>query len=132
MTYHGIRMIAEDRSRYAIRPFETARGRLLLEVYPGAIVRRLTGLPEDAENGRLGAVVKALGESARLPVEMDAAQQHRCLSSRDALDAVIAARCAAVAVLSGEVDRTPENLAPGEGERVRREGWIYGIDDPTF
>jgi hypothetical protein len=49
MTYHGIRMIAEDRSRYAVKPFETAIGRYLLEVYPGAFVRRM--LAESAADG---------------------------------------------------------------------------------
>src|SRR5262249_38311347 len=48
MTFHGIRMIAEERSRYAVRPFDTARGRALLEVYPGGSLRRL-GLPHDDE-----------------------------------------------------------------------------------
>ena len=35
MTFHGIRMIAKGRSRHALRPFESAKGRLLFEVYPG-------------------------------------------------------------------------------------------------
>jgi hypothetical protein len=47
------------------------------------------------------------------------------------LDAVIAARCAAIAVLTGEVDRSPDELAPGEGNRIRREGWIYGLEEPV-
>jgi len=42
---------------------------------------------------------------------------------------VLAARCAAAAVLSGETDASPEDLAPGRGEQVRREGWIYGLRD---
>ena len=41
MTYHGIRMIAEGRSRFAVRPFESAQGKLLLEVYPGGLIKQL-------------------------------------------------------------------------------------------
>ena len=33
------------------------------------------------------------------------------------------------AVLTGEVDRAPDELAPEEGGRVRREGWIYGLGE---
>ncbi len=129
MTYHGIRMIAEERSRYAVRPFESARGRLLLEVYPGAIARRLRLGEAGHGSGRVSAILGGLEKLERLPVEIDDAQRSRCLSRRDALDAVIAARCAAMAVLSGEVEKSPEELCPGEGDRVRKEGWIYGVGD---
>jgi len=129
-TYHGIRLIAEERSRYAIRPFETARGRLLLEVNPGGSLRKL-GLP--AEAGAAGsdsaAIIEALFVCARLPVDLDEFTRGRCQSNRHALDAVLAARCAAAAVLSGEVDRPIDELAPGAAERVRREGWIYGVGE---
>ncbi len=130
MTYHGIRMIAEERSRYAIRPFERARGRLLLEVYPGATARSLTSGPTDADE-KPATIVAALRGAARLPVDMDPAMRGRCLGRRDALDAILAARCAAQAVLSGETERTPDELAPGDGDRVRREGWIYGVVEPA-
>jgi hypothetical protein len=127
MTYQGIRMIAEERSRYAVRPFESAKGRLLLEVYPGDSVRRL-GLEAPGPAERPQAIVNALSRAARLPVEIGQPFLRRCLARRDALDAVVAARCAALAVLSGETDRTPEDLAPGQGDRVRKEGWIYGLE----
>ncbi len=127
MTYHGIRMIAEERSRYALRPFESAKGRLLLEVYPGAAIRKLGSQRDVGEKS--AAIVEALGRAAWLPVRIDGALRRRCMTSRDALDAVVAARCAAAAVLSGEADRGPDDLAPGEGLRVRREGWIYGLAD---
>jgi len=41
----------------------------------------------------------------------------------------VAARSAAVAVLSGETDKSPDDLGAGAGagDRVRREGWIYGL-----
>ncbi len=129
MTYHGIRMIAEERSRYALRPFESAKGRLLLEVYPGAAIRKL-GLPRDGGD-KNAAVVAALGRAGRLPVRIDGTLRRRCLTSRDALDAVVAARCAAAAVLSGEAERGPDELAPGEGQRLRREGWIYGLEEDS-
>ncbi len=74
------------------------------------------------------AIVTALSRAEHLPVDVGPAFLRRCLARRDALDAVAAARCAAIAVLSGETDRTPEELAPGQGERVRREGWIYGLE----
>ena len=127
MTYQGIRMIAEERSRYAVRPFESAKGRLLIEVYPGAAVRRL-GVETDEQNGRTQAIATALARAERLPVEIGQPFLRRCLSRRDALDAVVAARCAALAVLTGETEKTPEELAPGQGDRVRKEGWIYGLE----
>ena len=67
MTYQGIRMIAEERSRYAVRPFESAKGRLLIEVYPGAAVRRL-GVETDERNGLTQAIATALARAERLPV----------------------------------------------------------------
>lgn len=124
--YHGIRMIASDRSRYAIRPFESAQGRLLFEVYPGAALKRL-GLPADSAPG----ILDGLGRARFLPVEIDAAQRRRCIERRDALDAVIAARCAAVAMLTNEAHKKPEELAPDHGEQVRCEGWIYGLEEPA-
>ena len=36
-----------------------------------------------------------------------------------------------VAVLSGESEKNPDELAPGEGERLRLEGWIYGLAEPA-
>jgi hypothetical protein len=131
MTFHGIRMIAEDRSRFAVRPFETAQGKLLLEVYPGAVIRRL-GASADMTGSRSksDAVLKALMSQSFLPVDLSEPQVRACAASRDALDAVVAARCAALAVLTGEVEKKPDELATGEGERVRREGWIYGLQDP--
>ena len=74
------------------------------------------------------AAVRALGTLGSLPLDLDEKQSRACEASRDALDAVISARCAAVAVMSGEVDKGPEALAEGEGDRVRREGWIYGLE----
>jgi len=127
MTYHGIRMIAEDRSRFALRPFESAQGRLLLEVYPGGMVKKLGLGAGGGQESRNSEIVEALLKLPRLRVELDEPEMRNCLASRDALDAVIAARCAAQAVLSGEADRSPEDLAPGEGERIRLEGWIYGL-----
>lgn len=132
MTYHGIRMIAEDRSRFAVRPFESAKGRLLLEVYPGGSLRRLgVRAREDGEEGRSRAILQALSEAASHPVDVGEPFRRNCLDHRDALDAVLAARCAAVAVLGGEVDRPLEELAPGESDRLRKEGWIYGLGEES-
>ena len=130
MTFHGIRMIAEDRSRYAVRPFESAQGQLLLEVYPGATVKSLdlprgTGKPEQ----RRQAIVKSLSLLSRWPLVFDQPHQRHCVTCRDALDAVIAARCAAVAVLTGETDKSLTDLAPDDVDRVRYEGWIYGLGE---
>ena len=33
------------------------------------------------------------------------------------------------AVLSGEADRSPDELAPGHAEQIRIEGWIYGLEE---
>jgi hypothetical protein len=133
MTFHGIRMIAEDRSRYAIKPFESAKGRLLLEVYPGGFVKRLALPSSSGGNGktRRRAIIDALGRLDFLPCRLDPRAAKKCLDRRDALDAVIAARQAAVAVVTGEVDRTPEELAPEAADRVRHEGWIYGLQEPA-
>jgi hypothetical protein len=129
MTFHGIRMIAEDRSRYAVRPFEMAQGRLLLEVYPGATVRSFaTGLRGRKGRQRLLGIVDELAALERWPLRIEAPLLDSCLASRDALDSVIAARSAAVAVLSGETERTAEELSPGEAARIRHEGWIYGVE----
>jgi len=127
MTFHGIRMIAEERSRYAVKPFESAQARLLLEVYPGGLVREMS-LPADGDRGkRLRTIVERLAKLEELPVTIPEPYRSRCLASRDALDAVIAARCAARAVLTGEALRSPEELAPEAAGRVRAEGWIYGL-----
>jgi hypothetical protein len=122
MCYQGIRMIAEERSRYAVRPFETAQGRLLVEVYPPGLAHRLLGTKKPSAR----ALLDSLAGQEHLPVRMNEHFRARCVSNRDALDAVLAARCATEAVLSGEVEREPDELAPGEGDRLRWEGWIYG------
>jgi hypothetical protein len=130
--FHGIRMIAEDRSRFAMRPFESAQGKLLLEVYPDALVRRIAPSEEETDRPeRLREIVSGLSSLRYLPVDLDGPFRRSCLSRRDALDAVIAARSAAVAVLTGEADRGPDELAPGHGARVRCEGWIYGLEEPA-
>jgi len=135
LTYHGIRMIAEDRSRYAVKPFESAQGKLLLEVYPDGFVRQLalpsTATPDGQGREHRRNILNALGRLDYLPIDLDDRVVKHCLSRRDALDAVIAARMAAVAVLTGEVERTPEELAPDAADRVRHEGWIYGLGKPA-
>ena len=128
LTYHGVRMIAEERSRYAVRPFESAQGRLLLEVLPSAGLRSLPLQHEPPEKAPPASVLEALAGLPHLPVDVASPFRSRCLSRRDALDAVMAARAAAVAVLSGETERSPDDLANGQGDRVRREGWIYGLE----
>jgi hypothetical protein len=124
--YHGIRMIAEDRSRFAVRPFETAQGHRLFEVSPDAALARLGLAGASAER-----ILAALGGLAHLPVDVPQQFHRACLERRDALDALLAARCAAVALLSGEADRSADELAPEDGLRVRREGWIYGLEEPA-
>jgi hypothetical protein len=128
-TYHGIRMIAEDRSRFAIRPFESAKGRLLFEVYPEAVIRRLDVPVEGGEADKRKRIVAAMESLQHWPVKMSPRHRARCMESGDALDAVVAARCAAVAVLTEEADKSPEQLDPEHSERVRFEGWIYGLHE---
>lgn len=124
MSFHGIRMVAADRSRFAIRPFESAQGRLLLEVAPDTAIREF-GLANGTRDAR--GLLDALGSTEDLPLVLDDALRARCVKNLEAVRAVLAARCAARAVLSGETDKTPEELAPDAPERVRREGWIYGV-----
>jgi hypothetical protein len=121
MAYHGLRMIGEDRSRYAVRPFETAQARLLLEVRPEIALRRL-GLAALHP----GEVPVRLAGLPRLP--FDLGDFARACDGAGAIAALLAARSAALAVVTGEAARTPDELAPGHGDRVRREGWIYGLD----
>ncbi len=127
MAYHGIRMIAEDRSRYAVRPFESAQGKLLLEVRPTAALRRLAAAEESTPPDK---ILSALSSLQTHPVDVGPRFQRLCATSREAVHAVVAARCAAIAVLTGEADRTADELATGEGDRLRREGWIYGLQEP--
>ena len=129
MTYHGIRMIAEERSRFAIRPFESAQGRLLLEVYPGGFLRKSGVINGSPKGGRASTALAALPRLDRLPVDIGEPHLDRCQRVRDALDAVLAARCAAAAVLGGEADDAAADLAPDDAPRVRKEGWIYGLRD---
>ena len=130
--FHGIRMIAEDRSRFAMRPFESAQGKLLLEVHPASFVRRIaTGESGPREREPLRQILEGLRALDHLPIDVGGAFLASCLSRRAALDAVIAARLAAGAVLDGEADKGPDELAPGDGDRVRREGWIYGLQQPA-
>jgi hypothetical protein len=131
-SFHGIRMIAEDRSRYAMRPFETAQGKLLLEVYPGALFKRVLGDTQSVdERERLESIVAALPGLESLPLIIGDRFVRHCRTRETALRAVVAARCAAIAVMSGESEKAPDELAPGEGDRVRREGWIYGVKEAT-
>lgn len=126
MTYHGIRLIAEERSRYAVRPFESAQGHLLLEVDPGALLRATA--PDAADGADAGrAALQAVHRADTLPVIVDEPFLARCRASEEALNAVLAARATAVAVQAGETERTADELAPEQSDRVQREGWIYGI-----
>ena len=85
---------------------------------------------EDVEAvDRKGAILQAIGKLERLPVTLTGTILARCRGRADALEAVLAARAAAVAVLSGEADKTPEDLANDQADRVRKEGWIYGVED---
>jgi len=125
VAYHGVRMLAEERSRYAIRPFESAQGRYLFEVRaPLALV----GLSEESLVDRRGwghIIQDKLQSIDELPVKLDAPFLKPCRSSGAALKAVLAARQAAVAVLSGNLERTPEELDPEGAAKIVREGWIY-------
>ena len=76
-------------------------------------------------------VVRVLGAARSLPVALDPAGRRSCHGSRSALEAVVAARCAAMAVIAGEADKAPDELSPGDGERIRHEGWIYGLQEPA-
>jgi len=116
----------KGRSRYAIRPFERARGRLLLEVSPGAVARRLVHADGPARPS-LESLLHALERAPGWAVEFPEPFRSRCLVRRDALDAVIAARSAAIAVLTGETDRVPDSFPAEQRDRIHREGWIYGL-----
>ncbi len=118
MAYHGIKLLAEERSRYAMRPFEQAQGKVLIEVFPEGAAKKLAG------NG--AETIDALAAAADLPLKIPAGFRSACERNVEALGAAMAARCAAAAVLSGETDKTPEELAEAEADRIRREGWIYG------
>jgi len=126
VTYHGIRMLAEGRSRFAVRPFESAEGRLLFEVRPPLEILDLNETTVDAVAQWSTGIEAKLSGLGQLPVTLDRSALKACRGSSTALKAVLAARQAAAAVLSGEVSRTPEELDPEEADRIRKEGWIYG------
>jgi hypothetical protein len=111
-----------------VRPFETAQAKLLLEVHPDVVLQRL-GLGLTTAAGRKGRekLVHGLAQLDTFPVLLDETFRKQCLNHLGALNAVIAARSCAMAVLTGEVDLPPEELAPEHADRVRREGWIYGL-----
>lgn len=126
VTFHGMRMLAEERAGYAVRPFESGEGCLLFEVRPPL---QDVGLDETTA-GQVQAwssgIRERLSRLSRLPVTLDEDAYRACRSGAAALKAVLAARQAASAVLSGEVTRAPEELDPGEADRILKEGWIYG------
>ena len=120
--------IGEERGRYRVRPFDGGQGCQLLEVHPRASAQ---GVMAGAAGGKnREALIEHLESSNPLPVTMDPAIARYCRESAPALDAVLAARAAAVAVVTGEVQKTPEQLMPGAGDRILREGWIYGLGGP--
>jgi hypothetical protein len=123
MAYHGIKMIGEERSRYAIRPFERAKARLLLEVSPGIAAGQLTG----EDSGKTAAVLDAVQTASMFAVAIGEGERRRCHGRRAALDAVLAARAAAQAVISGEADRPAEDLHATDPDRLGLEVWIYGL-----
>ena len=123
MAYHGIKMIGEERSRYAIRPFERARARLLLEVSPGIAAGQLTG----DDSGKTASVLDAVQTASMFAVAIGETERRKCHGRREALDAVLAARAAAQAVVSGEADRSAEELHATDPDRLGLEGWIYGL-----
>jgi hypothetical protein len=125
MTFHAIRLAAELRPQWRVRPFDPPGARQLLEVYPGAAMRREI-VPRGAGRERLASALRGLERLDRHPVVLGATLRGVCLGSRDAFDAVLAARAAAAAVLDGQASLAAAALAPGEGPRVAREGWIYG------
>ena len=104
-----------------MRPFEQAQGKVLIEVFPEGAMQKL----QESGNGRPEAI-EALAGAPEMPVDIPRAFRNYCEANVEALGAVIAARCAAMAVASGETEKTPEELAEGEAERIRHEGWIYG------
>jgi hypothetical protein len=100
-------------------------------VHPNVVLQRL-GLGLTTATGRKGRekVVQGLAKLDTFPVSLGESFRKQCLQHRGALNAVIAARSCAMAVLTGEVDLPPEELAPEHADRVRREGWIYGLREP--
>jgi len=110
-----------------VRPFEDAKGRLLIEVSAERAARRLLPAAEGAKAATPSALVAALAAASPWPLAIDEPYLGRCLTQRLALDAVLAARCAAIAVLSGEAARPPADLAADRATQVQREGWIYGL-----
>lgn len=125
--FHGLRALAVVRSHFAVRPFEQAAGVPLLEVDPAASARDVAA-PRSSTGD---AWVEVLEAASDRPVRLAGALRARCAGSRHALAAVLAARAAARAVLTGEVDRTAGDLAPDAPDRVLREGWVYGAVPAT-
>jgi|GEM_PF-3601608 len=121
-------MLAEERSRYTVRPFESAKGRYLFEVRAPL---QEVGLNEETLQDRTGwkrEIQERLAGLPKLPIRLSDRLKTQCGASGAALKAALAARQAAAAILSGEVEKTPEELAGDQADRVAREGWVYGVD----
>jgi len=142
MTFHGMRMLRrlwfeETSNAMSVPPLAEHSGSNsssiteLLEVMPGAVLRRL-GLPYKGYKGgnsaaqRRQTIVAALPERAR-PIELSWGEfGDLALRSHDALDSIVAAVAAALWNVASE--RFPK--PPGEGEEgfdpvVLLEGWLY-------
>ena len=142
MTFRGMQMLhglwfSESANAISVPPLpehsrtDSAAATELLEVMPGAVLRRL-GLPYKGYKGgtkaaeRRQAIVSYLPGRA-LPIEFEFGQFEELASrSHDALDSIVAAVAAALWAVSPE--RFPQ--PPAEGEEwfdpvVLLEGWLY-------
>jgi hypothetical protein len=142
MTFHGMRMLrrlwfGETLNAMAVPPLaehsrsDSAAITELLEVMPGAVLRRL-GLPYKGYKGgnsaaqRRQAIVVALPERA-WPIEFKWGDfGDLALRSHDALDSIVAAVAAALWNVTPErFPKPPPESEEGFDPVVLLEGWLY-------
>ena len=141
MTFRGMQMLdrlwrGETGNPVTVPPLpersrEGANETVLLEVMPGAVLRRL-GLPYKGYKGgkrareRRELIVDELPGRA-VPVRFDfGGLKQTVLESHDALDSVVAAVAAALwAVDQGRFPQPPNEDEPGFDPTVLLEGWLY-------
>jgi hypothetical protein len=121
----GIRVLHHVRSRHdsaAIWPFEPVRASALVEIYPTLFRKRATNRTEKIREWK--ELNRALEHFRSRPL----GQLPRRSPTDHETDALLSAAGLRASVRRPEVWQPPEIASP----RVRREGWIFGLDSASL